>query len=468
VIATYGQIEPGSHLDDVVVSVAGRIQESRGAGKLQFYTVISEGNSLQYMVNAGIIDGGIETFKQVTKLVHRGDIVGVVGFIGKSKKGELSVFAKTVTLLTPCLQNIPKLVYGVKDQEIRARKRYLDLISNPGNRDTFIMRSNVFREIHNFLETYGFIEIHTPVLCSQAGGANAKPFVTHHNDLDTEMFMRIAPELNLKKMVVGGIDRVYEIGQQFRNESCDTTHNPEFMSLEFYMAYADYIDLMRIGEELLSHVCQTVRGTMVIEYLPMHKEEPITIDFTPPYRKIDMMSELERLTGVYFPEDLSTEEARKFVDKVCRDNCVECGNPRTTARMLDKLVGHYVEPQCVNPTFIMHHPLIMSPLAKNHRHNHHLTERFELFVNGMELANAFTELNDAVEQRRRFELQMEDKKNGDEEAQGIDEGFIDALEYGLPPTGGFGLGIERFVMFLTNRNSIREVLAFPAMIEKRV
>lgn len=460
-IAKYSYVEDGGRHTEFTHSVAGRVMESRKAGKnLCFMTVRSNGSYLQYIIDKRQYEDP-EKFVLMCNLIGRGDIVGATGFVGKSKKGELSIFPTHLELLTPCLKMLPKVAYGLKDMDLRVRKRYLDLIANPSVHSVFMTRSRVFKEIRRFLDQRKFTEVQTPVLSSQAGGASAKPFITHHNDLDQQMYMRVAPELFLKELVVGGMDRVYEIGPQFRNEGIDMTHNPEFYSMEFYMAYADYNDLMEICEAMLTQIINTVNNSMILKYQSGGKE--LDIDFTYPYRRIDIMSEL-KLHGVSLPNgvNISSDEARDYFDKTCIALNVDCGQPRTTARLLDKLIGEFIEPQCINPTFLCNHPLIMSPLAKNHRDNDQLTERFELFVAGMEIANAYTELNNPIVQRERFVEQMKDKAAGDEEAQDIDETFIDALEYGLPPTGGFGLGIDRLVMLLTNRHTIKDVIAFPA------
>jgi len=460
----YDTLETGSRHHEFPESLAGRVQEKRESGnKLVFYTVISDGLTIQYLCDKREYLNP-ENFKKDNDLIHRGDIIGVTGFAGKSLKGELSIYVLSITLLSPCLKVLPKANFGLKDPDIRARKRYFDLIANPDTRNVFIIRSLVFKELRRYLDDQGFIEVQTPILSLSAGGASAKPFMTYHNDLDQDMALRIAPELFLKQLVVGGLNRVYEIGPQFRNEGIDPSHNPEFSSLEFYMAYADYNDLFTMCEDIFARIVLSIHGTLKIKYQPLNKEERI-IDFTPPYRRIDMMSELENRIGITFPKDLSSDETRTMLDDLCTSLKVECGHPRTNARLIDKLVGHFIEPDCQNPTFIMNQPLVMSPLAKQHRHNPQLSERFELFVTGMELANAYTELNDPQVQRERFESQLKAKNQGDDEAQGIDETFIDSLEYGLPPTGGFGLGIERLVMLMTNKNTIRDVITFPSVTD---
>ncbi len=363
---------------DLVECIAGRVKLRRGNGKkLAFFTIDGDGVSLQILCDKSEY-GNPDVFSKDVSRIHRGDIVGVRGFAGRSLKGELSIYPFELVLLTPCFKSIPKDIFGLKDPELRARKRYFDLIANPDNRYVFVTRSKVFKELRDYLDSRDFIEVQTPVLSSKAGGASAKPFVTYHNDLKQNMFMRIAPELYLKELVVGGLDRVYEIGPQFRNESIDPTHNPEFYSLEFYMAYADYHDLMQMCEELFTQVVYSVYNGLKVEYQPLNGD-PIEIDFTPPFKKIDMMSELESRMGIKFPPDLGSEETRQMLDELCTKFGVECGAPRTSSRMIDKLVGHFIEPECINPTFIINHPFVMSPLAKQHRDNSQLTERFELF-----------------------------------------------------------------------------------------
>ena len=463
IIAKYSDTNAGSHVETDLVSVAGRVMTIREASKkLYFMTVVSNGNSLQYLANL-LHYGDKDNFRSVMCSISRGDIVGVKGFPGKSKNGELSVIVKELVLLTPCLRDIPKNILGIKDEEIRIRKRYLDLLVNTESRKPFIIRNQVFNYIRNYLTNSGFMEVQTPVLSSTAGGASAKPFVTYSNDLKQDMFMRIAPELYLKELVVGGFDKVFEIGPQFRNESLDASHSFEFYSLECYEAYADYTDMMKLCEKMLSGLTHNIHQTFELVYRPLNSDTDITINFKPPYRRIDFISEIEKCTGTTLPTDFTTKESNQFLQDLCNKFKVDCAEPRTSARLLDKLAGKLLEPQCLNPTFIINYPLVMSPLAKWHREKPHLTERFELFVAGFEVANAYTELNDPSVQRKTFEDQMISKAQGDDEAQDIDETFINSLEFGLPPCGGLGWGLDRIVMLMSNRNKIRDVVYFPAM-----
>jgi len=465
-IKKYSGIAPAEILEKEIVSIAGRINNVRASGSsLVFFDVLAEGAKLQILADRSKFENP-DDFEHIVNLLRRGDVVGARGMPGraKSKAAELSIYPKELVLLSPCLHMLPRAGHGVKDQEIRYRQRYLDLIMHDHVRHTFMTRTKIINYVKTYLNNKNFLEVETPMMNMIPGGATAKPFETYHNDLSLKMFMRIAPELYLKMLVIGGLERVYEMGKQFRNEGIDLTHNPEFTTCEFYMAYADYNDLMAITEEMLSGMVKEICGSYKIKYHANGLDkEPIEIDFTPPFKRYSMIPALEEFAGIKIPTDLTSEETRLFLAKVCQEKGVECTPPQTTARLLDKLVGEYIETKCINPAFICDHPEIMSPLAKYHRSMKGMTERFELFVNTRELCNAYTELNNPEVQRERFAQQMKDKEKGDEESMHIDEGFCTALEYGLPPTGGWGLGIDRLTMLLTDNINIKEVILFPAM-----
>ncbi|KAL5836337.1 hypothetical protein ACOSQ4_015834 [Xanthoceras sorbifolium] len=490
-IEKYESLNNGEHLASETVSLAGRIMSKRSSSsKLLFYDLHGGGAKVQVMADASKSGMDEVEFSKFHSSVKRGDIVGLTGFPGKTKRGELSIFPRSFVVLSHCLHMMPRQkaapsadnanvkktdiwvpgstrnpeTYTLKDQETRYRQRYLDCMLNLEVRQIFKTRSKIISYIRKFLDNLDFLEVETPMMNMIAGGAAARPFVTFHNELNMKLYMRIAPELYLKQLVVGGLERVYEIGKQFRNEGIDLTHNPEFTTCEFYMAFADYNDLMDLTEKMLSGMVKEITGGYKIKYHANGLDkDPIEIDFTPPFRRIDMIEELEKLANLQIPKDLSSDETNKYLADTCLKFDIKCPPPQTTARLLDKLVGHFLEVTCVNPTFIINHPEIMSPLAKWHRSKPGLTERFELFINKHELCNAYTELNDPVVQRQRFAEQLKDRQSGDDEAMALDETFCTALEYGLPPTAGWGLGVDRLTMLFTDSQNIKEVLLFPAM-----
>jgi len=433
------------------VSVAGRLIALREQGKATFGHIQDADGKIQIYLNKDVL--GEEKYKELLELFDLGDIIGVKGKLFRTMTGELTVEVEDAQLLTKSLRALPEKWHGLKDVEVRYRRRYVDLIANPKAREIFKIRSKAIKSLREFLESKGFMEVETPILQTVASGAMAKPFITHHNALDMDMYLRIAPELYLKMLVVGGFNRVYEIGRNFRNEGIDTTHNPEFTMVEFYGAYLDYNDLMDLTEELFRKILMDTRGTLQIKW------GDAELDFSKPFRRLRFFDALKEKTGKDKEFFLDEEKARQLAKEVGIPKAEEL----THLKLLDKLFEHFVEEDLVQPTFVIDFPKILSPLAKTHREDPDLVERFELIINKQELANAYTELNDPIDQRERFLEQLKEKAKGDDEAMDIDENFLTALEYGLPPTGGEGIGIDRLVMMLADTNSIREVILFPTL-----
>ncbi len=434
------------------VSLGGRLVTLRPMGKAVFGHIQDLTGRIQIYVKKDIV--GDDRFELFTDTIDLGDIIGVRGELFRTQTGELTVEVQEFQLLSKCLHPLPEKWHGLRDVEVRYRQRYLDLIANPDSRRTFLLRSRLISELRRFLDERGFVEVETPILQTVASGANAKPFVTYHNYLEMNLYLRIAPELYLKRLIVGGFPRVYEIGRNFRNEGVDRAHNPEFTMLEFYVAFWDYKDLMRFTEDLLVHLLDTVAGTLKVPY--GGKE----LDFTPPFRKVGYFELLEEKTGRgkdFFLRDI--EGLRKLAAELDIPNYERL----THAKLIDKVFERTCEEDLFQPTFVVDFPKLLSPLAKTHREDPDLVERFELIVATYEVANAYTELNDPHDQRERFLEQLKEREMGDEEAMEMDEDFIKALEYGMPPTAGEGIGIDRLVMILTDTDTIRDVILFPHM-----
>ncbi|AQY49845.1 lysyl-tRNA ligase [Listeria weihenstephanensis FSL R9-0317] len=436
--------------DAIEVSVAGRIMTKRVKGKVGFTHIQDRFHQVQIYIRK---DGVGEEAYDIFKLADLGDIVGVKGTIFLTNTGELSVKATEFTMLSKSLRPLPDKFHGLKDVEQRYRQRYLDLITNNESQQRFVMRSKIMKYTRNYLDNIGYLEVETPVLHTIAGGAAAKPFITHHNALDMQLYLRIALELHLKRLIVGGMDKVYEIGRVFRNEGVSTRHNPEFTMLETYASFENFEDIMDLVEGLISTVCQQLHGTTVITY----GEEQI--DLTPNWTRLHMVDAVKQYTGVDFWNVETTEDARILA----KEHNVPITEHMTYGHILNEFFEVFVEEKLIQPTFIYGHPIEISPLAKTNKEDSRFTDRFEVFIVGREHGNAFSELNDPIDQRQRFEAQVSEREHGNDEAHSMDEEFLEALEYGLPPTGGLGIGMDRLVMLLTNAPSIRDVLLFPTM-----
>ncbi len=437
----------------VKTTVAGRMMTKRGKGKVGFAHIQDASGQIQLYVRKDEI--GEEAY-ELYKTVDIGDIVGVTGVMFKTNVGELSIQVKEFTLLTKSLRPLPDKYHGLQDIELRYRKRYLDLITNEESRETFYLRSRIIQSMRNYLNNQGFLEVETPMLHSIPGGATARPFQTHHNALDMELYIRIAIELHLKRLIVGGMEKVYEIGRVFRNEGTSTRHNPEFTMIELYEAYADYQDIMELTENMIAHIAKEVLGTTTIQY---GDDE---IDLAPRWKRVHMVDAIKEETGIDFWKHMNDEEARKLA----QEHDVKLTEEMGYGHVVNEFFEQKVEETLVQPTFIYGHPVDVSPLAKKNPEDERFTDRFELFIVRREHANAFSELNDPIDQRERFEAQVAEREAGNEEAHLMDNDFIEALEYGMPPTGGLGIGIDRLVMLLTNSASIRDVLLFPQMKSK--
>ncbi len=437
-------------MENAEVSLAGRIMSKRDMGKAFFCDLQDSKGRIQLYIRVDEL--GEESYGEFKKW-DIGDIIGAEGFVFRTRRGEISVHVKSVVLLAKSLQPLPEKFHGLTNQELRYRQRYVDLIMNPEVKRNFEIRSKFIKYVRDFLDNRGYIEVETPVLNTISGGASARPFITHHNTLNIDMYMRIATELHLKRLIVGGMERVYEIGRIFRNEGMDTKHNPEFTSVELYQAYADYNDMMDLFESLLSSAAKDILGTYEVEW------QGNTINLSPGWPRMTMAEAVKKYTGVDFMSFSSDEEALEAAKSLK----IELPKEKTWGNLLFECFDQLVESKLIQPTFIIDHPVEVSPLAKRCPNDPRLTERFELFICRSEMGNAFSELNDPIDQKQRFRRQAELRASGDEEAGMMDNDFINALEYGMPPTGGLGIGIDRVVMLLTNSDSIRDVILFPTM-----
>ncbi len=452
-IALLEKHEAAPEADTASITVAGRIVAHRSMGPISFMDLRDGSGKIQLMIDKQFLG---ETYRELLKDLDIGDIIGAGGVLFRTRSGEPTVKAENITLLSKSLKPLPEKWHGLSDVDTRYRQRYLDLIANTEVREVFQVRSRVITAIREFLNQRGFLEVETPVLQPLAGGAAARPFVTHHHSLDRDLYLRIALELHLKRLIVGGFDRVYELGRTFRNEGISTRHNPEFTMLECYQTYADYNDVMDTLEEMVSTVTSKISG----------KDEVLfgdnTINFKPPWQRLDLRQAIIKYSGIDFDHYPDTDSLRAEMSQLK----MEVDPKKDRGRLIDELISTFVEPNLIQPTFLLDYPIEMSPLAKTRPDNGSVVERFEAFAGGMEIANAFTELNDPVEQRQRFLRQQDKRKTEDEVVETIDEDFLLAMEYGMPPTGGLGVGIDRLVMLLTGQPSIREVIFFPQLKEK--
>lgn len=436
-------------LEEKEVSIAGRIMSKRRHGKIAFLDLQDSQGRIQIFAKKDVLGDNYEDIKGY----DIGDIVGIVGNVFKTEAGEITVRASQTLLMSKSLQILPEKFHGLKDPDLRYRQRYVDLIVNPEVKDIFLKRNKIIKSIREYLDNRGYLEVETPILGTVAGGANARPFITHHNTLDLDMQLRIANELFLKRLIVGGFDKVYEMGKMFRNEGMDTRHNPEFTNIELYEAYADYNTMMEITEEIFENAAMTLYGTTVVNF--QGKE----IDLKAPWRRVTMIDIIKELSGVDFNQIQTDEEAKE----IAKAKGVEIEEGWTRGKIIAEFFEEFCEDSLIQPTFVIGHPVEVSPLSKRNVEDPRITDRFEAFINGWEFANAFSELNDPIDQKERFEAQLKEKEAGDEEAHPMDTDFINALEVGLPPTGGLGIGVDRMIMLLTDQPSIRDIVFFPTM-----
>ena len=463
-VEPYGSKYPATHqsieiingfsvLDGQTVKLSGRLMSVRGHGKASFANLQDESGRIQIYVRLNDVG---ENLYKVFELLDIGDLIGIAGEVFRTRRGEVTIAVKELKLLAKSLRPLPEKWHGLTNVDLRYRQRYLDLIVNPEVKNTFILRSKIVQEIRRYLNERGFLEVETPVMHPLAGGAAARPFITHHNALNMNLYLRIATELHLKRLIVGGMDKVYELGRIFRNEGIDTKHNPEFTTIEIYQAQADYEDMMKLTENMIAEVALNILGTLKVNYQDQE------LDLTPPWPRLTMIEAINKYTGLDF-NVIQTDEQAQLVAK---ERGLELNSGTTRGEIINTFFEEFVEEHLFQPTFIIDYPIEVSPLAKRKADDPNFTYRFEAFMAKSEIANAFTELNDPFDQRQRFEQQMAKRAAGDEEAHMLDEDFLQALEYGMPPTGGLGIGIDRLVMMLTNSSSIRDVILFPTMRPK--